>query len=56
MPPKVFQVCDRVYCVMRKSYYTSSYLVTMEGGRDAQGQCDTLREHVAAGGHWPLFG
>src|SRR3954470_11789022 len=32
MPPRVFQVCDRVYCVMRKSYFTCSYLVTMPDG------------------------
>jgi glyoxylase-like metal-dependent hydrolase (beta-lactamase superfamily II) len=32
MRPKVFQVCDRVYCVMRKSYYTCSYLVTCGNG------------------------
>lgn len=27
MPPKVFEVCDGVFCVMRKSYFTCSYLV-----------------------------
>jgi glyoxylase-like metal-dependent hydrolase (beta-lactamase superfamily II) len=32
MPPRVFQVCDRVYCVMRRSYFTCSYLVTMPHG------------------------
>jgi glyoxylase-like metal-dependent hydrolase (beta-lactamase superfamily II) len=48
--PHVFQVTDGIYCVMRRSYFTCSYIVECGGGLIAvdAGMKSTGREMLAA--------